>query len=133
MKSSLIFGSIGLVAAHKPVPESHWANKAVPPTYDVLAAIGEAYHNAWKHCNVKTTDWVIGELGIEDSDPTFDNAYYVEYQIKKKVPRVYEIFQTLLGEDNYWPAPVFTTTDTASKYRVSYGEMKTSNHAQVLS
>lgn len=77
------------------------------PGYNNIGALGEAFHNAWTHCHKKTNDWIINELNVATEDPSFDNGYYVEYDIKNRVPATYELFREILGKDNYWPAPVF--------------------------
>jgi hypothetical protein len=107
--------------------------KAHPASYDFVAALGETYHNAWKQCVKKTTTWLDEDLEVNKEDPAFDNGYYVEYNIKKKVPRVYEIFRELLGEDNYWPSPKFTTAN--DKFHVIFdntGDWEPSSHAQIM-
>lgn len=93
--------------AHTPVSAATLQSKAVPASYENLAALGEAFHNAWTDCVDKTTNWLIDDLKVSQSDPSYDNGYYVEYAIKTKVPEVYEIFHELLGEGNYWPVPEF--------------------------
>ena len=101
---------------------------AHPATYDFIAALGETYHNAWKHCVKKTTTWLDEDLAVKKDDPSFDNGYYIEYQIKKKVPRVYEIFREILGEDNYWPSPDFSTDN--GNFQVTFdntGDWQTSH------
>lgn len=99
-------------------PESFFESHAHPADEKFLGALGESYHNAWKRCVVRTTDWLYEDLKIDSMDPSFDNSYYVEYAIKKKVPRVYEIFEELLGE--YWPSPSFKGSDDSLKVNFNY-------------
>jgi hypothetical protein len=45
------------------------------------------------------------DLKVDQKDPSFDNGYYVEYDIENRVPRTYDVLRELLGW--YWPRPVF--------------------------
>jgi hypothetical protein len=116
MKVLVSISLVGTAIAHTPHSAHRFEEKAIPPTYDVLSAIGESFHNAWRHCYSKTSDWIITDLGICDSDPTFNNEYYKEYNVVNKVPRVYEIFGEFLGTQNFWGVPVFTEIDGPAKF-----------------
>ena len=63
MKTFFALTVVGLATAHKPVPASHFASKAVPLNTETVGAMGESYHNAFKYCAEKTTSW-LEELGI---------------------------------------------------------------------
>ena len=84
------------------------------PGYNNIGALGEAFHNAWHHCHDMTYDWIMSDLNVNTADPSFDNGYYVEYDIKNRVPRTYEIFQEILGADNYWATPQFADDSLVS-------------------
>jgi hypothetical protein len=96
---------VGTVVAHKPVHQSHFVSRSHPADFEHLAALGEAYHNAWSRCVDRTTTWLMDDLKVDQKDPSFDNGYYVEYDIENRVPRTYDILRELLGW--YWPRPVF--------------------------
>jgi hypothetical protein len=128
MKPILSLATVGLASAHTPINEEHFLSKATPATYDVIGAIGEAYHNALCHCYRKTSDWMVHDLGLEETDPTYDNNYYVEYQIKNKIPEVYEIFNEIL--EDYWEVPTITSDDSmANGFRLKLGELSGHSHA----
>jgi hypothetical protein len=135
MRQAILLTTVGLASAteHKPVPQSVLAAAAIPPNFDFLAALGESYHNAWRHCVDKTVTWLNKDLKVQDDDPAFNNNYYVEYGIEQKVPRVYEIFHELLGEDNYWPIPEFDTSDGDFKVNFGYqGNNLAQSRAQIM-
>jgi len=97
-----------LAYAHTPVNTSTLVAAGHPASYEFIAALGEAYHNAWMDCADRTTNWLLDDLDVASEDPAFDNGYYVEYDILDRVPATYGMFQELLGEESYWPKPEFT-------------------------
>jgi hypothetical protein len=112
--------------AHKPrIYDIHFAPYAEAPTFERLVALGESYHNAWKQCHQKTTEWLFNDLGLDDVDPTFDNSYYIEYSIKSRVPETYNLFREFLGADNYWEAPEFN----GDGHVIRWGELVTAQTA----
>ena len=114
---------VGTVVAHKPIPQSHFISRSHPADYAHLAAMGEAYHSAWTRCAEKTTTWLHDDLKVSAKDPSFDNGYYVEYDIENRVPRTYNILKELLGE--YFPAPTFTGTDDDFRIHAGQGYLST--------
>jgi len=111
------------VFAHKPIPQSHFISRSHPADYAHIAAMGEAYHSAWTRCAEKTTTWLHDDLKVSAKDPSFDNGYYVEYDIENRVPRTYNILKELLGE--YFPAPTFTGTDENFRIHAGQGYLST--------
>lgn len=91
------------------------------PDYNHMGALGETFHNVWKQCHHLTNDWIINELGVASSDPSFDNGYYVEYGIKKRIPETYNLFREMLGDEFFWPAPQFAS----DSLDIEWGELKT--------
>lgn len=106
--------------AHTPINSEHFADKGNPVDYNHIGALGEAFHNAWKRCANRATEWLCDDLGVQKQDPSFDNGYYREYGITERVPRVYENFNKILGKGNYWPAP--TLSEHEGNLKVTFND-----------
>lgn len=122
MKVTATIVFAGLAAAHHPVPAKGFNDRSHPASFEYIAALGESFHNAWKHCVDRSTTWINDELQVQKEDPAFDNGYYVEYDIMKRVPRVYDNIKIALGEDNFWPTPIFTEGDGNFRVDQNYAQ-----------
>lgn len=122
MKTISALAFVGFAVAHKPVPYSQFAAAGVPPTLEVMGALGESYHNAWKYCHDKTTNFLFNDIGINEKDVTFasDANYYVEYKIKTRVPETYNQIKDFVG--TYWDPPTFNDDGSILTYSDAPGQ-----------
>jgi hypothetical protein len=134
MKTFITLSVVGYASAvqtstkHDLVSSASFSDRSHPPSYDWIGALGESFHNAFKNCQEKTNDWIIDDLRVEEADLLYSNSYAVEYKIKSRVRDIYNAFRELLGEDNYWQAPNFTSSDKMDT-SISWGGMGNTNLA----